>query len=189
MKCGNFLHDKTECHHAVGHGERVGMTKINFVLTWCIFVEAVFHRNAHGLERANGFFAQRTGNVGAGEVEESALVEQHWFVRAVRRSEIEVLNVGSNIKRVALVSCSTEVAAQHLARVAIKWSAIKFCNIAKHASFSAFRVCPWQYFECVRIWNCEYITFLYAAKAVNGRTIKAHSVIQRVFHFSRADGK
>ena len=107
MKCSNFLHHKTECHHAVGHGERVGMTKINFVLAWRIFVEAVFHWNAHGFERANGFFAQRTGNVGASEVEESTLVEQNWFVRAVRRSEIEVLDVWSNIKRVTLVACST----------------------------------------------------------------------------------
>ena len=83
------------------------MTKINFVLAWRVFVEAVFHRNAHGLERANGFLAQRTGNVGAGEVEESTLIEQYWFVRAIRRSEIEVLNVWSDIERVTLIACST----------------------------------------------------------------------------------
>ena len=68
--CSNFFDDQTESHHTVSHGECIGMAQINFVLRRSIFVERVLNRNAHGLECANGFFAQRTRDVGRCEIKE-----------------------------------------------------------------------------------------------------------------------
>ena len=42
-----------------------------------VLVEAVLHRDAHRLQRADGLLAQRAGDVVGGEVEEAALVERH----------------------------------------------------------------------------------------------------------------
>ena len=48
VQSGNLFNHETKSHHAVGHGQGVGVAQIDFVLAWRIFVEAVFHGNAHG---------------------------------------------------------------------------------------------------------------------------------------------
>ena len=96
-------------------------------------MKAVFDRNAHGLKRADGFFTQRTGDIRSGEIEKTALVEWHWSTTVVAWSEIEVLDVGRNIKHQAQFAGGFKIASQYLSRVAFKRCAIQLGNVTKDA--------------------------------------------------------
>ena len=49
---GNFLDDGSEGHDVVCHGQCIGVTKVNLVLTWTTFVVAELNRNSELLKHA-----------------------------------------------------------------------------------------------------------------------------------------
>ncbi len=164
----DFFHHESKGHHTVGHGERVGVAQVDFVLAGGILVEAVLHRNAHGLQRANGFLAQCTGDIGGGEVEESTVVERNGSSTILAGREVEVLDVGRNIEDESLTPRSVQVATQHLPRVALERGAVQLCNIAEHPRLGGFGIHPWQYFERVGIGKGKHVGFLHAPVSING---------------------
>ena len=143
------------------------MAQINFVLAWRVFVEAVLHRNAHGFECANGFFAQRTCNVGGGEIEKATLIKWDWPVGAIGWREIEILDVWRDVERVTLFAGNVEIAFQDLAWVAIECCPVKFGNVTKNSCLGTFRICPRENFKRVGVGECEHVALLHAAVAVN----------------------
>ena len=48
----DLAHQQPECHHAVGHGERIGVAQVDLVLGRRVLVERVLDGYAHRLERA-----------------------------------------------------------------------------------------------------------------------------------------
>ena len=164
----NLFDNKAEGHDAVGHRECVGVAQIDFVLAGRIFVKAVLNRNAHGLKRADGFFAQRTSDIRGGEIEKTALVEWHWSTTVIAWREIEVLDVGRNIKHQAKFAGGFKIASQYLSRVAFKRCAIQLSNVTKNACFGRLSVNPRQYFKRVGVGQGEHVGLLYAAVSING---------------------
>ena len=71
----DLLHDETERHHVVGHGERVRVTQVDLVLARAELVEAVLDGDPHGLEREDRLLAQLAHHVHLGEVEVRRLVQ------------------------------------------------------------------------------------------------------------------
>ena len=165
------------------------MAQINFVLARRVFVEAVLHGNAHGFECANGFFAQRTCDIGRGEIEKATLVKRDWFVGAIGWRKIKIFDVGRDVERVTLFARCVEIAFQDLARVAIECCSVKFGNVTKNSGLGTFRVCPRENFKCVGVGEGEHVALLHAAVAVDRGTVKRHSVVQRIFHFGWRNGE
>jgi hypothetical protein len=157
---GRLPHHEPERHDAVGHRERVGVAQVDLVLARRVLVEAVLDGDAHRLECLDGALAQRAGHVRGGEVEVGALVERDRRPVAVR-GEIEELQLRRDVEREAPFAGLVEVAAQHLAGIALERRAVEVADVAEHAGLGSMRVGPRQQLEGVRIGHGEHVALLH----------------------------
>src|SRR3546814_6811404 len=88
------------------------------------------HRDAHGLEGVDRALAQVRGHVRGGEVEVGGVVEgDRRALRGVSVGEVEELELRRGVEAEAPLARLVEVAAQHLARVALER-----CRSEEHTS-------------------------------------------------------
>ena len=173
----------------LGHRESVGVAQIDLLLTRRVLVEAVLHRDAHCLERADGFLAQLAGDVVGGEVEEAAVVNRHGWGARCERFEIEELDVGCDIESEASFVRSLHVAAQHLTRVARERRAVEVIDVTEDACFGDLGVSPWQDLERVGVGDGEDVGFLNAGESVDRRAVEGHAIAEGIVEFGRRDSE
>ena len=82
-----------------------------------------------------------------------------------------------------------QVAAQHLARVALERRAVEVVDVAEHPGLGRLRVAPRQHLERVRVGDREDVALLDAAEAVDRRAVEGHAVLERVLQLGGADRK
>ena len=118
------------------------MAQVDLVLARAVLVERVLDRDAHRLERLDGALAQVAGDVGGGEVEVGAVVEDLQRLRGIALLEVEELHLGRHVEREAPLAGPVEVAPQHLAGVALERRAVEVDDVAEHPGVGGRRDRP-----------------------------------------------
>ncbi len=165
------------------------MAQVDLLLARAVLVERVLDGDAELLEVADRLLAQVAGGVERAEVEEAVVVERLWLVPAGGRVEVEELDVGRDVERVAQVAGGLGVAAQHLARVATERCAVEVEDVAEHACLGGPGLAPRDQLERVGIGHGEHVGLLDAREAVDRRSVEGHPVVERVLELGRADGE
>ena len=186
---GDLPHHEPERHDVVGHREGVGVAEVDLVLARGVLVVAVLDGDAHRLERVDRALAEVGGDVGGGEVEVGRLVERLRRRARVGVGEVEELHLGRGVEAEAPLAGPVEVAAQHLAGVALERRAVDVGDVAEHAGRGAVGVGPREQLEAVRVGPGEHVALLHPAEAVDRRAVEAHALVEGALQLGRGDGE
>ena len=129
------------------------------------------------------------GDVGGGEVEVRRLVERPRRRAGVGVGEVEELHLGRGVEAEAPLAGPVEVAAQHLAGVALERRAVDVGDVAEHPGRGAVGVGPREQLEAVRVGPGEHVALLHPAEAVDGRAVEAHALVEGALELGRGDGE
>ena len=183
----DFLHDEAVRHGVVGHRQRVGVAQVDLVLARRDLVVAELDADAHLLERHDRLAAQVAGDVERRQVEVAALVEA--APAAVRRLEVEVLQLRADVERVAEVRRALELPLQHEARVALERRAVRVLDVAEHARDAALARAPRQDGERRRVGHGDHVGLVDAREPLDARAVEALALFERLFQLLDRDGE
>ena len=141
----DFLHDETESHQVVSGGQRIGVAKVDLLLTGAAFVVAVLNRNTHGLEHGDCLTAEVVGNTVGSVVEVSVAIDGLGNdTRARRFLEQVELDLGVRVEGEAEISSLGQRALEHVTRIGIARCTVGHEDVAEHASNTRTLTAPWQ---------------------------------------------
>ena len=170
-----LLDDKARRHDVVGAAHGLGKAQLDDVLGRSAAVEGVLHGDGHLLERERGLATQVVGDVGRREVEVASLVQRHRLDVVVK---VEVLDLGANVKDVALAVGALEDAFEATTGVTGKGLAGRRADVAEHARHAALGGAPGQELEGLGVGEGEHVGLLETSKAINRRAVEANALLE-----------
>ena len=181
----DLLDDQSVRQRVVGHLERGREAHVDLVLRRADLVVDVLDRDAHLLERADGLLAQLARRVHRRHREVAALVER---LRALVVLEQEVLELRADVERVeAHLLHPVERAAQHVARVALVWLAVRRDDVADHPADLGLAFPPGHHPVRARVGDGDHVRLLDRVEARDRRAVEAHAVVERGRDLARRD--
>ena len=181
-----FLHHQPRRHHAVGHGQRVGVLQVNLVLAGGGLVMGILYRNVHLGQVQHGVAAQVAGRLAGKLVEVAAAVQRLRFVGAF---EVEVFQLGADVVGVAHAGQALQVALQHRPRVAIEGVAARTLDVAEHTGHGVLLGTPGQEGEGVGVGKGAHIALVGAGVALDGGAVEADAFFHGVAQVGGIDGE
>ena len=152
-----FLDDVSCRHDVIGHGERIGVAQVNFVLSRSVLVLGVLHPDTHLLESQHGLTTQHTASVIGQEIKVTAVIDGNGSTRSLDVGEVEVLQFGSDVKRVSLVVCVTEDSPELLTRATFKDRTVGVDDVAKYSGDTFTGLVPRQKLERGQVGSSENV--------------------------------
>ena len=174
-------------HDGVGHGERVGVAQVDFVLATGVLVLGVLHGDAHLLEHEHGAPTEVAGQIGHRQVEVRAGVEGDRAPLRVGVGEVEVLHFGGREEGEAGGPGALERPPQGMAGVTLEGRTVEVGDVAEDAGHLGVVVVPGQELKGLGIGSGQDIGFLDPAEAVDRRAVERHPLVERVLQFRRGD--
>ena len=183
---GLLLNDELGRGDGIGHAQGLGVAQAHAVLRAAGGVEGVLHGHGHLLEREDRVAAQVAGGVAHRKVKVAHVVER---LGRVLVGEVIVLQLGTHVEQVAGLLGLIEHAAQGVARVAGKRPAIGGAHVAEHAGDAVVARAPRQDLEGRSIGKRQHVGFLGRSKALDGRAVKANTLLKSDLEVLGANGK
>ena len=182
------LDDLLKGDDVIRRDQRLIVLEINLVLAARHLVVAGFDFKAHVLEHHAHLAAGDFALVGRTQVEVTALViGAGGRLAGIVGMEQEELQLRPDVEFIAHLAGALQHAFEHIAGVALKGPAISGINVADQAGDLSL-LAPGQDTEAVRIGIEAHIALLDAGKALDGRSVEAAVVLERLFHLAGGDG-
>ena len=163
--------------------------QVDLVLAGRVLVERVLDRDAQRLQGPDGLLAQRAGDVVGRQVEERALVQRLRRLPLGAGGEVEELEVRGDVEGELAAPALVQVAAQHVAGVALERRAVQVGDVAEDPGLGRLRIAPGQELEGVGVGDGEHVALLHPAEAVDRGAVERHALLERVLQLGRADGE
>jgi len=183
---GHFLHRDSIGLGVVGHAKGFVVTQIDFVLTGCDLVVAVFHLDPHLLQGKNGLASQIVSPVQGRHVEVAAPVDD--FGGGIR-FEIEVFQLRTHVKGEAFLRRLPQHAFQYVPGISLVGTSVGIQDVAEHSSHGLFPGTPRKKLKGRGIGNRHHVAFLDAGEPFDGGSVKAHPFTECQGQFVRGHGK
>ena len=149
-------------------------------------VEGVLHGHGHLLEREDRVATQVAGGIAHRKIEVAHVVER---LGGVLVGEVVILQLGTHVKQIASLLGLAKHAAQGVARVAGEGLAIGSTHVAENACNAVMARAPRQDLEGRGIGERQHVGFLGRGKALDGRAVKANSLLKSDLEVLGANGK
>ena len=148
---GDLPDDYPEGHDVVGHRQRIGVTKVNFVLSGSGFVVAELYRDTHLLQDVDGVATEVGARSQGGVVEVATVVQRHrGFPRMMLIVKQVELNLWVNIEGKTHFCGTTHRPLEDVTRISCRGGSVRIGDIAEHPGRAGART-PWQNLEGGRI--------------------------------------
>src|SRR3989337_3333235 len=131
----------------------------------------ILHFYPHGFKGENSIPAKVFGSI-------QRVVKITTFIEGVCTPvgfKIEILELRTKIKGKPLLFCFLKVQLEDISGISFIGRAIRFEDIAEHARNSFFFWPPRKDCKGDWIWPCNHVTLVNSCKALDGRSVKAHS--------------
>ena len=183
---GLLLNDELGRGDGVGHAQGLGVAQAHAVLRAAGGVEGVLHGHGHLLEREDRVATQVASGIAHRKIEVAHVVER---LGGVLVGEIVILQLGAHVEQIAGLLGLVEHAAQGIARVAGEGLAVGGTHVAEHAGDAVVARAPRQNLEGRSIGKRQHVGFLGRGKALDGRAVKANTLLKSDLEVLGANGK
>jgi hypothetical protein len=120
LRQGNFLDDHPKGHQIVGSRERIGVTKINLLLSRSPLMMGVLHRDSHLLQHGDRAATEVSAQALRGVVKVAGLVDRRWRLAWLDRIlEEKELHLGVGIEGESKISGLLQRSLEHIARIGV----------------------------------------------------------------------
>ncbi|CAB4876168.1 unannotated protein [freshwater metagenome] len=181
-----FFHNRPESLNVVGGRQRVGVSKVDFILAGARFVVRKLDGDSKVFQMANSVATEIVRSSAGHVIEIARLVDRDGVFLIVVFEEVK-LDFGVRVKGETFFCRLGERAAQNVTRVRGCCLSVRSCDVAEHARRRVHLTAPRENLEGCGVRVQQHIRFVNTGESLNRRAIYAESLGEGAFNFGRRE--